>query len=69
MSDERERPVFIGGPLDGRTIRERFPEDHILYGVLPSEVWVPTNPPPADPGPMHSYEFEGGVYIYRGETT
>ena len=60
------RPCFIGGPWDGRILDEEFEPGHPLHGTLPSGVNVPTNPPPAPPGDMHAYEFEGGDYLYRG---
>ena len=66
MSSRQVRPRFVGGPWDGKTIEERFPKDHPLHGKLPSGVRVPTNIPPEDLGPMHTYEFLGGQYVYRG---
>ncbi|KKL50559.1 hypothetical protein LCGC14_2304300 [marine sediment metagenome] len=61
-----EHPEFVGGPEDGKTIEERFAVGHPLHGTLPNGIRIPTNSPPAEPGPMHIYEFEGGRYVYRG---
>lgn len=57
------RPVFVGGPMHGKNLKEPFELGHPLFGSLPAAVQIPD-----EAGKKHSYVLSSDhmEMIYEG---